>query len=84
MHLPAPETDPKELTSGGSMLIIIPAAGQQDFPGRRMKVAHLEIPQSDLCIALINFSLYVLETAPPGFWQASLPVGNHRRGRLVG
>lgn len=34
MHLPATEADPRELTSGGSLLIRIPAAGQQDFPGR--------------------------------------------------
>lgn len=56
----ATEADPKELISGGSMLIIL-AAGQQDLPGRTMKVADLEIPQSDLYIALISFSFYVLK-----------------------
>ena len=54
----ATEADPKEPISGGSMLII-PAAGQQDFPGRRMKVPDMEIPQSDLYIALISFSFYI-------------------------
>ena len=42
-------------------MLIIPAAGQQDFPGRRMKVADLEIPQCDLNIARISLSFYVLK-----------------------